>query len=77
MCQKVCTLYCNIVNTQYYHWLLLTIARRKANKRALSMTSLGKSLHDPVGMYEDVSMASLHEGETDQSRRGKEYLDYR
>ena len=25
------------------------------------MTSLGKSLHDPVSMYEDESMASLKE----------------
>ena len=59
MCQKICTLCYNIVSTQYYHWLLLTIARHKANKRALSMTSSGKSLHDPVSMYEDESMASL------------------
>ena len=54
-------LYHDIVRTQYYHWLLLTIARCKVNKRPLSMTSSGKSLHNPVSMYEDESMASLKE----------------
>ena len=43
--------------------LLLTVAtaHHKDNKRAISMTSSGKSLHDPVSMYEDESMASLKE----------------
>ena len=39
----------------------MTTARRKGNKRVVSMTSSGKSLHDPVSMYEDESMASLKE----------------
>ena len=39
------------------------VARRSKgnNKRALQVTGSGKSLHDPVSMYEDESMASLKE----------------
>jgi len=41
--------------------LILFIAlRSKGNsKRALQVTGSGKSLHDPVSMYEDETMASL------------------
>ena len=41
--------------------LLHTTARRKGNKRPITVTGSGKSLHDPVSMYEDESMASLKE----------------
>ena len=39
------------------------VARRSKgnNKRALQVTGSGKSLHDPVSVYEDKSMASLKE----------------
>ena len=40
---------------------LMTLARREGSKRAVSITGSGKSLHDPVSMYEDESMASLKE----------------
>ena len=39
----------------------MTLARREGSKRAVSITGSGKSLHDPVSMYEDESMASLKE----------------
>ena len=42
--------------------LPLTARRSKGNsKRALQVTGSGKSLHDPISMYEDETMASLKE----------------
>ena len=59
MIMYVCTHHTLLMIDYYYY--LQTIARRKGNKRPITMTGSGKSLHDPVSMYEDESMASLKE----------------
>jgi len=50
-------------------------ARWKGNKRVISFTGSGKSLHDPVSMYEDESLASLKEKLIRAEEVGMLFLD--